>query len=274
MLALPRSSAGALRGALLAAPLSAAACSFALDFDALDRVPPREDEAPDAAAGRDYPSVVIADAPRAYWRFDEVAGPRAADAIGGADGTYLATPVLGVPGALAGSPSTAWRTDGPQGGMNAGRRFTFAGTSRFTLEIWFHPSVVDDAFRHVFQRKAVDAAGRQEVGVFVREDRIVFQRYVDDVRIGASGPLPPLGAWHHLAAAYDGERLDLYVDGAAIATTADARPFSGAAGDLLIGTSEAAAIPFLGTLDEAAVYDVALSGDQIRRHIEAAGRPR
>ena len=61
-----------------------------------------------SGGGTGYSQTVLADSPRAYWRLGEASGTSAADASGnGRTGSYVASPTLGVPGALTGDSNTA-----------------------------------------------------------------------------------------------------------------------------------------------------------------------
>jgi hyaluronoglucosaminidase len=75
------------------------------------------------------------------------------------------------------------------------------------------------------------------------------------------------GDWHHVAAVHDGSQLTVYLDGArdaSIATTIS--PASGTASIKLGARGDDAAQRLRGDLDEAAIYDRALSAEEIERH--------
>ena len=154
--------------------------------------------------------------------------------------------------------------------MSAGVGFDFAGSAPFTLEAWIRPEVIDAEYRRIFSRSVNDANGRQNYAVHVSDGRIVFERHVDDVRIGTSAPAPAIGAWSHVVATYDGAKSVLYVNGAAVGVSADARPARPTDATLVVGASAASGVPFLGSIDEAAVYGVALSAERILMHFDRA----
>jgi hypothetical protein len=85
---------------------------------------------------------------------------------------------------------------------------------------------------------------------------------------GAAAVSP--GAWHHIAATFDGETGRLYLDGRMIGETAAAAPLL-LAGDLFIGHRPIGEMPvsFRGAIDEVAVYDQALEGRELTRHYSA-----
>ncbi len=81
----------------------------------------------------------------------------------------------------------------------------------------------------------------------------------------------PLGQWKMITAVYTGMTQLLYEDGVLVASHADPAPLNGGTDELLIGvqnyTTYLAAFPahFEGTLDEAAIWDRALSGIEISK---------
>ncbi len=78
-------------------------------------------------------------------------------------------------------------------------------------------------------------------------------------------------AWNHLAFSYDGTNLQLYVNGAPVATTAVGRVRRPGAHPLVFGRrpdGSGDGYPFRGVIDEVRLYDRALSPAQVRaRHM-------
>jgi hypothetical protein len=72
------------------------------------------------------------------------------------------------------------------------------------------------------------------------------------------------GSWHHLAGTWDGTNLTLYVDGVVAGTNTRLTPLTAYTGNSSIGGDGNALFgTFDGTVDEAVLYDVALSPAQV-----------
>ena len=74
------------------------------------------------------------------------------------------------------------------------------------------------------------------------------------------------GQWYHVGFVWDGAYRFLYVDGVEVARAQAAQnPLSSATGDLYIGTGKnlEAGTFFAGLIDDARIYNVALTADNI-----------
>jgi hypothetical protein len=71
----------------------------------------------------------------------------------------------------------------------------------------------------------------------------------------------PIDRWFQIAVVYDGEKVTLYADGAPIASKALVVTPSG--NPLCIGANRTSAYPFLGAIDDFALYDSALPPEAI-----------
>jgi hypothetical protein len=233
-----------------------------------------------------YAESVLASAPLAYWRLDEIQGTSALDSTGhdrraryeGGFAFYLPGP--DVAGLTATKPSN--RSVHFAGGRLKARLETVP--EAYTVELWFWNGLANHArpVTGVLVALGVDrAAGSpallHEVGVDGTRGapgRIFFSADTADVRIFSSGTteVPPR-AWHHLAVVRDGRAVNLYLDGKPeIATTGKFDPIVGP-GFLSIGGAPGDVASFEGKIDEVAFYQRALPLDEIIKHITAAGAP-
>jgi Concanavalin A-like lectin/glucanases superfamily/Bacterial Ig domain/Fibronectin type III domain len=202
-----------------------------------------------------------------YWRLDELTGSTACDSVGNSSGTYRypGNYTLGQPGAISGDADTATRFDGVGGYVNVPDVPKLDPASSLTLEAWVNPNSVN---------------GYQEL---IRKDgqyllRMNYQQ-LDAVIYWANGSYSEvtgpadLGAarYQHVAATYDGSRINLYDNGQLVAS----QPASGtiASTGNPVRLASANGYDYLaGTLDEAAVYGAALTSSDIVNHY-AAGSP-
>jgi hypothetical protein len=86
----------------------------------------------------------------------------------------------------------------------------------------------------------------------------------------ATAAPPPIDAWAHLAATWDGTTLKIYVNGTEVGSEAtDAATPDPSVDRLRLGASTGADPAFRGHIDEAAVYGRALGVDEIQAIVEA-----
>jgi len=103
----------------------------------------------------------------------------------------------------------------------------------------------------------------------VPEEVIFWQFYDNAGRDQCAPPAPPSGEWHHIAGTYDGERFKCYVDG----ELKKEFPYQGKlpqnTANVTIGRrSTADECYFDGIIDEVAIFERALSEDEIREAME------
>ncbi|AKV01525.1 Autotransporter adhesin [Labilithrix luteola] len=279
-----------LAGSVLAGSLLA--CSLIVAGDLTGGTPSNtfgeeaDSRAPDSATDGDallepeagnpsYVAAILADGPVAYWRLGEKTGATSAKSEVGAVGCALNGPMTWeASGAIARDANTALRLDG-NGALDCADRFDFPGALPYTLEVWVHAETIDTTYRFVFtKRDEAAAGGTAAYAMWLHQpEGLGFERLFDGKSKLVSMPFATGTAFHHVVGVYSGTELQLYLDGEFVTNAPDARsspPISAplAIGSLSLGTSSG----FVGALDEAAIYEKALSPERIRAHYQAAGR--
>ena len=227
--------------------------------------------------GVHYTDVVAADGPVAYWRMGESsAASAAADQMGTRDGTYTGGVTVGEPGAIAGDTDTAARLDGSSGHVAIGTSPALNSAGQITYEAWVQPQA-SSGFQNILahgHQFGPDAEG------FLRMNGSTYQvgRYPNEVRADAPGAADVgSGEWVHLAGVYNGTRWELFRNGLRVGASAPT-PYGAIAfapdnvgwaiGARGTGTERF----FNGLIDEVALYDQALTPDQISRHYQLGSR--
>ncbi|MFI4859437.1 MAG: LamG-like jellyroll fold domain-containing protein [Phycisphaerales bacterium JB063] len=220
-----------------------------------------------------YVQSVLALAPVAYYRFDEIDNAVVINAV---SQRYAANTVH------------AFRTSG--GAENHAGVFVnnylhvttpiqeLTGGS-YTVELWARPE------RHaVMPMVGFYCGGKRWGGVIETGDQF---RYLHRSPAGEqfeagtsviSDIAPRRERWQHIVAVYDGENQSLYIDGVLTGTARGQAPLTPAP-QLIIGGGDENTSPysqkeaFAGMLDEVAIYDRALSPSEIKHHYRlVAGR--
>lgn len=229
------------------------------------------------AASLAFQSAVLADNPIAYYRLCELPGSVVAnDAMGSHDGSYSATGVtLGQAGI---------------GGGDTGVRFDGTGSGRVTIPdaaALNPPYITLEALMrwdgaNGFQQRVVDKSfflgGEQALyGLSILDDGRVRAEFRSSGPIFLTGTtiLTP-GEAHHLAATFDANIFNLYVDGVLEASLAHPYPgnhLQSSPTNVGIGNQSERDRAFNGLIDEVAIYGRALTQAQIQSHVSAVPVP-
>jgi hypothetical protein len=210
---------------------------------------------------------------QSYWRFGETSGTTAKDLVGGKDGTYTNGVTLNQSGAIAGDSDPAASFDGSNDFVGYGDNYGFAGTASFSAEAWVNQTLAHSGWSaRIFDK--VNYGTNRDGWLVVNQagDNLAFIRYSGSAQAGtsvgaAAGLITAGNGWHHLVVTYDGTNMRLYVDGvlragpssSTYAMNAHTSPFA-------VGATSGGGNPFPGLIDDVAIYNVALSAQQVEEH--------
>lgn len=218
-----------------------------------------------------YGAVISSDHPAAYYPLNETSGTTAYDYYSGAyNGTYENGPMLGVPGATE-NTGTAVTFDGSTQYVLIGNPAGLNITNQITFEAWIYPTATDGD-RDVFGKGYTFSPSAGEMTL--RIENGVYEAGVwNGNNYNASYAMPPgdLNTWVYLVGTYDGTQWNLYRNGVLVGTGGvGVGPFViGADWAIADGTSNGNGRFFSGTIDEAAIYNYALTPSRVMAHYQA-----
>lgn len=229
---------------------------------------------PRLAAAQDLASVILAQGPAAYWRFDEASGTIAYDASGnGHHGRYVGSVTRGVPGADQSSSNTAFGVNG-SGYMEA----TGVPIRRsFSMVVWArsNPST--------WNTNGWIASARVPNGFIIHPsegNRNVPTYVINNVSglgysLVGNPTVSELRTWHHYALVYDEvtQVASTYIDGVLVAASSYGAGNRSATGSVNIwfGRDMCCGDRYgSGAIDEAALYHRALSASEVSAQYAAA----
>ena len=152
-----------------------------------------------------------------------------------------------------------------------------ASASPFSIEFWANPSASDNDDAPVSNRVA--SGNRSGWVFFQRAAGWNFRMYNGNgggLGWDLTGGTSNLNAWSHVVATWDGSIAQLYVNGVLADNSNDPAATgvynaSGSATLYLAATDTGS--PYLGAVDETAIYGSALSSGQILNHFNTAASP-
>jgi parallel beta-helix repeat protein len=218
---------------------------------------------PSQPADDSYALTIHADAPLAYYRLGESADPTAADSSGNSlHGTYLNGPSLGSEGVFGAGLDTAVSFDGINDLVEVPDH-DLLRPDQITVEAWVYPATGLGSNDTVLA-KTTSSSWNDGYGMYnISGGQITF--FVNRIGDRVSADLA-LDEWSHVVGTYDGHMLRLYVNGEQLATKALGTTITHSLAPLRIGQGAYSGYTWTGRIDEVALYDRALSADQIQRH--------
>jgi uncharacterized repeat protein (TIGR01451 family) len=221
---------------------------------------------PSAAQALTYSQTVLADAPAGYWRFGEASGTSLTDSSGNANnGTYLNGVALGAPGALLpADTNTAATYDGVNDSGRVPHAASLNTASTFTLEGWVKRSTTSKSLE-LFNK---GANGIQLTVMSAGSMNQVWLRKAGVTTIAHSTvPVLADNNYHHIVATMAGAgTAKIYIDGVLHSASDSAvQAIQNTTFPLTFGSVGAPA-----QYDEFALYNRALSADEVAEHYHAA----
>jgi hypothetical protein len=224
---------------------------------------------------------VLGAQPLSYFRMNEFAGPRAVDNNARHDGVYESGVVFQLPGPRGGAFSRS--RHGNRAAHFAGGRMRVAIPNLpevYSVSLWFWNGMVTSvrsATGYLFSRDRDWSLGPEGEhlgigGTAGDEGRLIF--HIGNGEGGVSGGRTQLKRWHwhHVALVRDGKHVRIYLDGAKhpeIDVVAP-EPAGHHIEQLFVGGRSDNQLNFEGRIDEVAVFDRALSVQEILAIYDAA----
>lgn len=233
-----------------------------------------------------YAQTVLADAPIAYWRLGETNGTVAHDCWGGHDGTYLNV-LLGQPGYNTNDTDTSGTfgnispTDSYVGGITGIDFSTFANNATFSVEAWVNGTNTQNTTGAGIVTYGYGSGGEQFNLDTGNGGRFRFSiRDAINVAHNANSTIYCSNTWQHLVGVCDEPNglVHLYVNGVENANTAIAGGIQMGTTPVSIGSRKSGFnanynLNFVGSIDEVAIYNYALSPAQVQNHYNAGLNP-
>ena len=210
-----------------------------------------------------YSSTILGDSPVVYYRLDEASGTTAADSSGhGYSATYASSGITyGVAGAISGDSDKAITSSFSGAAASRSDSALPTGAGARSVEAW--EKTTGGGTYSLLSYGALSANGYASLNIN-GPTTISFDAWNYYVLTSTPYSVED-GAWHYLAATYDGSTATLYLDGVAMGSGSLSMNTSASQG-LWLGDAQDGAGAFPGSLDEEAVYAAALTAAQISTH--------
>jgi len=199
----------------------------------------------------------------AQWKMDEGSGTTLVD---GGEYQNNATTV-GSSVWVTGKIGQALKLDGTSQYATAPNSLSLSPTNSITIAAWIKPEQI--ATQYVIEKAAKGSTNGYELSlssagkVFLRVNQVTSG---DTYRINSVTSYPADGnTWMHVAATYDGTVMKIYINGVLNASSTPASPPAISTNTLAvgIGAQSDGSSKFKGALDDAHIYNTALSASEI-----------
>jgi hypothetical protein len=223
-----------------------------------------------------YAATVLADAPQGYYRLDENAGTNAYDASGNANtGTYAASGLtLNSPGCLRSDVDAGVLFTSSSGVITLPTALNGNGYTALTVECWFNPTTTGPSNGNFYNLVFGPNSNGLHKGYIMflagQAGLPTLSWQVDNgtvnVPANVSLALVP-GNMYHIVGTWDGSNVRTYINGVLKGGPAALTGTITNTGNPTINTPTSSLFP--GTIDEVAIYNTALTQQQITNHYNA-----
>ena len=201
-----------------------------------------------------------------YWSFDEGSGTVAYDSSGnGLDGT-----LTGDPQWVVGQVGGALEFDGDDS-VEIPHDPLLSITDEITITCWTYMNANASGEMVIVSKGGWGANDLPYELTETAGAQVWWQFYGDSGIDDCDPPSPPVEEWHHIAATYDGQIFKCYIDGELGDEFAYAGTMPENTASLTIGQRSRGGYYFSGMIDEVAIYNHAMSEDEIPKTMLGMG---
>ena len=247
-----------------------------------------------------YANQVIADDARIYWRLGDAPGSATATDSAGVETGAVNAMTFGRPGAIVGDPDTAASPDSTSGRVVQPALVNLQGAEEgnpvvdeLSVEAWFRTTSSQGGRLLGFgnsQTGSSSSTGHDRLLYVANDGRVLFGVRTRPEGTGvntsrarrtvASSAGLNDGQWHHVVGTLAPDGMRLFVDGALVSSRSDVNSGNGYYGYWRVGadtvnsgwTAAPSSTRLNGDIDEAAVYQRALTPTQVANHWVLSGR--
>ena len=225
-----------------------------------------------------YKDRIMADSPVAYWRLGE-----AGNTAGAVDlspntntGVYQGSGMtFSQLGATTGANSTtddgdtAVQFDGSGNGwVNVTSSASLSPTAAMSVEAWVYFTGASFAAQNTVIGKLA-GVGHGWLFDLLGGTPELFEEGTTSAHLVSTGGTIPTNQWVHMVGTYDGTTIVYYQNGAASGSQASSGAIAENGTAVTIGAGVGGGHPFEGYIDEVALYNYALSANQVAAHLNA-----
>ena len=202
----------------------------------------------------------------ARYRFNEDAGSTdALDRIGGLDGSYETGAAPGAAGSIG--DGAASFSDGLVL-VDSAPSDTALELANGSIELWFAPDSIGGE-QMLFSKNVAGGPSAGDVEILLTGDMVAAGMQSASSTFSVAGGSVPAGADLHVVFNFGAGGMQLFVNGEPVDDNADfTGGLVGNVEDLGIGARVNGELPFEGVIDEVAIYDRALTTDEIQQLFE------